>query len=441
MRKQILKRVCAISLGCPKNLVDTEVMLGLLKKAGYEITFNPNNADVLIINTCSFIKPAVDESKAVIHEALKKNQEIIVAGCLVQRYGNDILQEFPNIAYLIAPGEIYKICKILKLPQKVYLGTPKFIYSDNTPRLLTTLNFTAYVKIAEGCSNCCSYCLIPKLRGRFRSRKIDSIVKEVENLAFLGIKEIILIAQDTTFYGTDIYGKPKLAELLKELVKISPIKWIRIMYTHPEHLTDDVISMISNEEKICPYIDIPLQHMDDKILKRMNRPLPSSQILRLIKKLKTTIPDIALRTSLMVGFPGESKEDFKKLVDFVKEIEFDRLGVFKYSNEEGTIAFSMPDQIQEQVKEERFCQLMELQQEISAKKLKNKVGKRIEVVIEKVADKITYARSKYDAPDIDGLVIIPEKIGKIGEFVEVEIIASKEYDLLAKKSCNHFLID
>lgn len=431
MRKQVLKKISAISLGCPKNLVDTEVMLGLLKEASYYVTFNPDEAEILIINTCSFIKPAVDESKSIIQEALNKNQKIIVAGCLVQRYGDKLLQEFPNIAYLVAPGEIYKICKILNNSQKVYSNTPKFIYSHNTPRLLTTLNFTAYIKIAEGCSNCCSYCLIPKIRGRFRSRKIEDIVKEVENLASSGIKEIILIAQDTTSYGVDIYGKPKLAQLLKKLVKIDPIKWIRIMYTHPNHLTDDVVSIISEDEKICPYIDIPLQHIDDNILKRMNRTLSSQQIRGLIKKLRASIPDIALRTSLMVGFPGENKENFKKLGDFVQEIEFDRLGVFKYSQEEGTLAASMPDQIPEQIKEERLYQVMELQQKISAKKLKNKVGKRIEVVIEKIANEITYARSKYDAPEIDGMVIINEKIGQVGEFVDVEVIVSNEYDLMA----------
>jgi len=437
--KQELKRVSAISLGCPKNLVDTEVMLGLLKNAGYEITFN-EDAEILIINTCAFIKPAVDESKAIIQDGLKKSQKIIVAGCMVQRYGNKLLQEFPNIAYLIAPGEIYKICKILKLPQKIYLSTPGFIYSHKTPRVLTTLNFTAYIKIAEGCSNCCSYCLIPKLRGKFRSRKIESIVKEVEELSSVGVKEIILIAQDTTSYGIDIYGTPKLAELLKELVKIEPIKWIRIMYTHPNYLTDEVISIISEEEKICSYIDIPLQHIDDKILKRMNRPLPSKQIRELIKKIKVLIPNIALRTSVMVGFPGETEEEFKKLVDFVEETEFDRLGVFKYSKEEGTLAYSMPNQIPESIKEERLCQIMELQQKISSKKLKNKVGEKMEVVIEKVEDGVTYARSKYDAPEIDGLVIIPGEIGKIGEFVKIEVIDSTEYDLIAKKSCNYSLI-
>lgn len=430
MRKQI-KRVSSISLGCPKNLVDTEVILGLLKKAGYEVTFNPDKAQIVIINTCSFIKPAVDEAKAVIHEVLKRKQKIVLVGCLVQRYGDKLLQEFPDVAYLVAPGEIDKICKILNSSQKIYTSTPKFIYSHNTPRLLTTLNFTAYIKIAEGCSNCCSYCLIPKLRGRFRSRRMNSIVKEVENLASGGVKEIILIAQDTTSYGVDIYGKSNLANLLKELVKINSINWIRIMYTHPEHLTDDVIAVFKEEEKICPYIDMPLQHIDDNILKRMNRPLPSQQIRGLIEKLKTARQDLTLRTSFMVGFPGEGEKEFKKLVNFVKEIEFDRLGVFKYSQEEGTLAASMPDQIPDEIKEERLYQLLELQQKISSKKLKNKVGKRIEVVIEKITDGVTYARSKYDAPDIDGLVFIQEKIGRIGEFVEVEVIDSKEYDLIA----------
>lgn len=432
VQKQI-KRVSAISLGCPKNLVDTEVMLGLLKKAGYEVTFKPDKAEILLINTCSFIKPAVDEAKNIIHQVLKKKKKIVIAGCLVQRYGDKLLQEFPNIAHLVAPGEIYKICKILDNPQKVYTNTPNFIYSHHTPRLLTTLNFTAYVKIAEGCSNCCSYCLIPQLRGKFRSRQIDSIVKEVESLAANGVKEIILIAQDTTSYGVDIYGKSHLANLLKELVKIEPIKWIRLMYTHPEHLTDDIISVFSEEEKICPYIDLPLQHIDDNILKRMNRPLASHQIRELIKKLRIVRQDMALRTSLMVGFPGEREEDFRKLVDFAKEIEFDRMGVFKYSKEERTLAASMPDQIPNQIKEERFCQLLALQQKISAQKLKNKVGQRIEVVIEKITDGVTYGRSKYDAPDIDGLVIIYEKIGSIGEFVEVEVIDSEDYDLIAHK--------
>lgn len=431
VRKQI-KRVSAISLGCPKNLVDTEVMLGLLKKAGYEVTFKPDKAEILLINTCSFIQPAVDEAKNIIHQVSKKRQKIVIAGCLVQRYGDKLLQEFPNIAHLVAPGEIYKICKILNAPQKVYTGTPKFIYSHETPRLLTTLDFTAYVKIAEGCSNCCSYCLIPKLRGKFRSRQIDSIVKEVESLADSGVKEIILIAQDTTSYGVDIYGKSHLANLLKKLVKIEAIRWIRLMYTHPEHLTDDVISVFSEEEKICPYIDLPLQHIDENILKRMNRALTSHQIRGLIEKLRRVRQDMSLRTSFMVGFPGESNEDFTKLVNFVKEIEFDRMGVFKYSKEEGTLAASMPNHVPNHIKEERFCQLMALQQKISAQKLKNKVGQKIEVVIEKITDGITYGRSKYDAPDIDGLVIIYEKIGRKGQFVEVEIIDANDYDLIAQ---------
>lgn len=432
-----MKNISAISLGCPKNLVDTEIMLGLLKDAGYKVIFNPDKADILIINTCAFIKPAVEESKTVIREELKKGKEIVVAGCLVQRYGDELWQEFPDITYLVAPGEINKICNLLNTPRKLYFGTPEFIYSHNTPRLLTTLNFTAYIKIADGCNNCCSYCLIPKLRGRFRSRPIEDIVKEVEGLASSGVKEIILIAQDTTFYGVDIYGKPELARLLKELVKIEPIKWIRIMYTHPAHLTDEIISIIKEEEKICHYLDIPLQHIEDRILKGMNRPLSGQQIRALLKRLRETIPDIAIRTSLMVGFPGETAKDFKKLVDFVKEVEFDRLGVFKYFAEagapgKGTLAASMPDQIPEQIKEERYNQLLKLQLKISRKKLKNKVGKRIEVVIETAADELTYTRSRYDAPDIDGLVIIVGKTGKVGELVEVEVIDSTEYDLMAK---------
>jgi len=432
MRSQRKEKLSVISLGCSKNLVDTEVMLGILKEAGHEIIFNPDEAEILIINTCAFIKPAVNEAKMVINQELKKNKKVIVAGCLVARDKDKLLKEFPDLAYLVSPGEIYKIANILSSSQKIHLGVPRFIYSHHTPRFLTTLSSTAYVEIAEGCSNNCSYCLIPKLRGKYRSRKITSIIKEVENLAYLGVKEIILIAQDTTFYGTDIYGQGKLVDLLKELAKIDSIKWIRVMYAHPDHLTDEVISVIREEEKICPYLDLPLQHIEDSILKRMNRPISNLQIRALVEKLRTVIPELTLRTSLMVGFPGETQEDFKKLVDFVKEVEFDRLGVFKYSKEERTKAFSMPYQISEQVKEERFCHLMEVQQKISSQKLKNKIGKRLEVVIEKVEDKVTYARSKYDAPDIDGLVIIPEKINKLIKFIEVEIISSKEYDLIGR---------
>ncbi|MDI6734860.1 MAG: 30S ribosomal protein S12 methylthiotransferase RimO [bacterium] len=427
-----LKTFSAISLGCPKNLVDTEVILGLLKGAGYEVIFNSDEADIVIINTCAFIKPAVEESRAVIREELKKKKKIVVIGCLVQRYGDELWQEFPDIACLVTPGEINNICNLLHTSRKLHPGTPEFIYSHNTPRLLTTLNFTAYVKIADGCNNCCSYCLIPKLRGRFRSRPIEDIVKEVEKLALSGVKEIILIAQDTTFYGMDIYGKPELAQLLKELSRIESIQWIRIMYTHPAHLTEEIISIMKEEEKICPYIDIPLQHIEDRILKDMNRPLSGKQVRALIKRLREAIPDIAIRTSLMVGFPTETDGDFKKLVDFVKEVEFDRLGVFKYFAEEGTSAASMSDHVPEQIKEERYNQLLKLQLKISRKKLKNKIGKRIEVVIERLTDELTYARSKYDAPDIDGLVIIAGKIGEVGELVKVEVIGSTEYDLMAK---------
>lgn len=426
------KTFSAISLGCPKNLVDTEVILGLLKHAGYKVIFDPDKADVIIINTCAFIKPAVEESKAVILEELKKGKEIVVAGCLVQRYGDELEQEFPDITHLVAPGEINKICHLLDTSRKLLPEIPEFIYSHHTPRVLTTLNFTAYIKIADGCNNCCSYCLIPKLRGRFRSRPIEDIVKEVEELASSGVKEIILIAQDTTFYGMDIYGKPELAQLLKELCRIKPVQWIRIMYTHPAHLTDEIISIMKEEVKICPYIDIPLQHIADRILKAMNRPLPGKQVRVLINRLREAIPDIAIRTSLIVGFPTETDENFKELLDFVKEVEFDRLGVFKYCAEEGTLAASMPDHVPEQIKEERYNQLLKLQLKISRKKLKNKIGKRMEVIIERITDELTYARSKYDAPDIDGLVIIEEKIGQVGELVTVEVIDSTEYDLMAK---------
>ncbi|MBU0701503.1 30S ribosomal protein S12 methylthiotransferase RimO [bacterium] len=424
-----MSKVSAISLGCPKNLVDTEIMLGILKEQGYEITFNPEEADVLIINTCAFLEKAREESKEVITEYTGKYKKLIVAGCLVQLYGEKLLDEFPEIDHLIGVGEINKIHQTIADEKQADLN--KESYQHSYPRIIATLPHTAYVKIADGCNNCCSYCLIPSLRGKYQSRDMDSIIKEVDELVtVIGSREINLIAQDITLYGKDTHGRLMLPELLKQLTTISDNLWIRLMYTHPAHVTDELIEIMAKFPNICHYIDLPVQHISDSILQAMNRKVSSQQIKELINRLRQSIPDIALRTSLIVGFPGEGEDEFKMLLDFVEETRFEHLGVFPYSKEHNTPAFDFPNQVDEKVKEERQHQIMKLQKKVSFKKKKKKIGKTLDIIIEGYIEQGMFGRSQYEAPEIDGVIYIKGRHRKMGEIVPVKIIAATEYDLV-----------
>jgi ribosomal protein S12 methylthiotransferase len=420
------QKVSAISLGCPKNLVDTEIMLGILRDEGYEFTFNPEEADILIINTCAFLKKARDESLEVIAEYAGRYDKLIVAGCMVEIYGKKLLDEFPLIDYLINVKDIKKIGKVIG-------GNEECIDIDkkgNYSRLISTLPHTAYVKIADGCNNRCSYCLIPCLRGTYNSRDIDEIVDEIKELVQMNTREINLIAQDITYYGVDRYGKLMLPELLIRLMKEVTPYWLRLMYTHPAHFSQELINIIASYPNICNYIDLPVQHIDDLILQTMNRKVSSYQIRDLIYRLREGIPDIAIRTSIIVGFPGEGEKEFKKLLEFIEEIEFEHLGVFTYSKEEGTSATCLPAHVPEKVKQDRYHQVMELQHKISLKKKKNKIGKCMNIIVEDYYQDGVVGRSQYEAPEIDGVIYVKCKPVKIGDIIPVKIIDALEYDLI-----------
>ena len=425
-------KVGVISLGCPKNLTDTEAILGLLVDSGYEITTDQMQADIMIINTCAFLGAARDEAFEIIDEtaSLKihgKLKYLVVTGCLPKRDKEDLFDKYPAIDAIVGPGSIDKIVHVLKnlgKQKKISLldGT-HCLFTHKTPRLKATPKYYAYIKIADGCNNRCSYCIVPSLRGKYQSRPIDSIVSEVKELVKKGLKEAILIAQDTTMYGTDLYGKPSLHILCKRLTGIRGLKWIRIMYAHPAHVTDELIKLMSKEPKICRYIDLPIQHACDNILRSMRRKYSADQLKRLVDELRRKIPGIAIRTSVIVGYPGETDKDFKELESFIKEERFTRLGVFKYSRESGTSAAKLGDQISERIKEIRFHKLMRLQRSISRQSLKNMVGKVIKVLAEG-----HFGRSFMDAPEIDGVVKLNKNVSS-GKIVPVKITGSGFYDL------------
>jgi len=425
-------KVGVISLGCPKNLTDTEAILGLLVDSGYEITTDQMQADIMIINTCAFLGAARDEAFEIIDEtaSLKihgKLKYLVVTGCLPKRDKEDLFDKYPAIDAIVGPGSIDKIVHVLKnlgKQKKISLldGT-HCLFTHKTPRLKATPKYYAYIKIADGCNNRCSYCIVPSLRGKYQSRPMDSIVSEVKELVKKGLKEAILIAQDTTMYGTDLYGKPSLHILCKRLTGIRGLKWIRIMYAHPAHVTDELIKLMSKEPKICRYIDLPIQHACDNILRSMRRKYSADQLKRLVDELRRKIPGIAIRTSVIVGYPGETDKDFKELESFIKEERFTRLGVFKYSRESGTSAAKLGDQISERIKEIRFHKLMRLQRSISRQSLKNMVGKVIKVLAEG-----HFGRSFMDAPEIDGVVKLNKNVSS-GKIVPVKITGSGFYDL------------
>lgn len=442
-------RIGIKSLGCPKNFVDTEVMCGKLREKGYQISEKIGNSDIVIINTCSFIKDAVEESIEEILNLAKLKKEgkikhLIVTGCLPQRYKDDNLsQEFPEVDAFLGVGDLLEIDEIVKSVlqgEQIYKVSPepKFLYNHNTPRTILSPQHYAYIKISEGCQNNCSYCLIPKIRGSHRSRKMEDIIEEIKMFSEKqNLVEIILIGQDTTIYGIDLYGEYKLAELLKKLslLELNNLKWIRLLYTHPNHYNDELIGVIANYPKICSYLDLPLQHISDKILKRMNRPIKKRYVISLINKLRDRVPNLTLRTTFIVGFPGETDKDFQELLNFVKEYRFERLGAFVFSREEGTPAYDFPQQIPMRIKKERLKELMLTQQSISEEINSSYVGKVIEVLIDEIKlgkAKIAIGRTKGDAPEIDGKVVVKTDKAQVGKFVKVKVTEASEYDLVGE---------
>lgn len=430
-----------ISLGCDKNLVDSEMMMGLLHDRGYEFTDNEEEADIIVVNTCGFINDAKEESINTILEMAKYKEKnlkaLIAAGCLVERYKNEILQELPEIDAIVGTTAFDKICDVVDdvLADKKHneLESINKMCRPDVNRIITTGGYYSYLKIAEGCDKHCTYCSIPMIRGAYRSVPMDELVKEAEYLADNGVKELIIVAQEITVYGKDLYGEKKLPELLHRLCKVPGIQWIRLLYCYPEEITDELIETIRTEKKICHYIDMPIQHASDKILKAMGRRTNNAELRNIISKLRKEIPDICLRTTLITGFPGETEEDHKILLDFIDEMEFDRLGVFTYSPEEDTKAASLDNQVDEEVKLCRKDEIMELQQEISMDKSERLVGKEIEVIIEgKASDEDVYVgRSYMDAPSVDGYVFInSEEELMSGDFAKVRIVKAMEYDLI-----------
>jgi len=437
-------RIGMISLGCSKNLVDSEVMLGLLIENGFEITPDEKKADILIINTCAFIDDAREESMDAIVESIKsgrkRNRKLVVTGCLAQRYSDLLKKKFAGkIHAILGTGDFPEILLACKsaLEGKHYLRvseTSSYIYDHLTPRLQATPSHFAYIKIAEGCDNCCSYCVIPQIRGQFRSRPIESILAEVNSLVKSGVKEAILIAQDTTYYGKDLANGTDLTLLLKRLISSSDIPWIRILYAHPEHVNEEFIKLMAEEDRICSYIDLPVQHISDDILKRMGRMTTGTEIRRLIDKIRSIIPDITLRTSLMVGFPGETDEQFDELMKFVEDVRFDHLGVFAYSPEEGTKAWDMRQQVPDTIKQERVSQLAELHEQIADEKRRSLIGREKTVLIDQAdeANNQGIGRTQGQAPDIDDVVLVSGNV-RNGEFMKVEITDTMEvYDLVGE---------
>ena len=437
-------KILFVSLGCDKNLVDTEKMIGMLAQKGYEFTDDEAEAEIIVVNTCCFIGDAKEESINTLIQMgeLKSSGQIkalIAAGCLAQRYSDEIQKEIPEVDAIIGT---MSVPDIISAVESVLSGRPQSSIRplDSSPvvdskRVLTTGGHYAYLKIAEGCDKNCTYCIIPKVRGGYRSIPMEQLVKEAEDLANDGVKELILVAQETTIYGKDLYGKKSLPELLRKLCKIEQLKWIRILYCYPEEITDDIIDVIAQEEKICKYLDIPIQSGADDVLRRMGRWTNGKQLRATIAKLREKIPGICLRTTLISGFPGETQEDFEETYRFVNDIEFDRLGVFTYSQEEDTVAAEMPDQIPEEVKAKRRDELMELQQEIAFEKAESRPGEILTVMVEgKVADEDTYVTRTYrDAPGVDGYLFLNTTASLMtGDFVKVIVTDSNEYDLIGE---------
>ncbi len=440
-------KVGFVSLGCSKNLIDTEMMIGVFKNNGFTIVNNPQTADIIVINTCGFIEPAKEEAINTILEMAEykktgKCKILVATGCLVERYKEELEKALPEVDVFLKYSDYAEekgksaeaFAKVLKqIAQDKKIEKTQLDFMD---RVITTGKNYAYLRIAEGCSNRCTYCAIPYIRGAFVSRKIEDILEEAEMLVKSGRREIILIAQDTSKYGVDIYKKPQLAKLLKELCKIKDLKWIRFLYTYPEDITDELIEVVKKEDKICKYFDIPIQHISDKVLKRMNRKCTGESIRKVISKLRKEIPNVVIRTTVMVGFPGETNEDFEELYNFIKETKFDKLGAFTYSKEDGTPASRLKEQIHPMTKKSRYNKIMKLQKEISKQNEQKLIGRELEILIEDISlDRKYYiGRSYMDVPEIDGVAYVKNNNTKedlIGKYIKAKVVEVKDYDIIA----------
>lgn len=435
-----MNKIALINHGCPKNLVDSELMLGLLAEKGYEITLDDKDADVVIVNTCSFIHDAEQESVRSILQMVDDGKKVIVTGCLPQKHKDELKEAIPEVCAMIGTSDIKEIVsvveQVLNKQNDEYVAKisekPEYIYPENVKRQQITVGASSYVKIADGCNYHCGYCIIPQLRGAYHSRTIEDVVAEVKDLVSKGVTEVVLIAQDTTSYGIDIYGKPSLAKLLEELNKIDGLGWIRIMYAYPTQVTDELIDAMAKLDKVVKYLDLPLQHYDKEVLKAMRRPEFDYAVL--IKKLRDKIPNIAIRTAFIVGYPGETDEQFKKLYQFIKDMRFDKMGVFEYSREKNTVSYSMEHQVPKKVKHKRFQELMALQQQISFEINQTYIGKILPCIVEGFTDEgVVIMRSQHDAPEIDGLVYAKSDRNVVpGDIENVLIDGADEYDLFGK---------
>lgn len=450
IRGEHAMNILFVSLGCDKNLVDTEVMLGLLAKKGHQMIDDETQADIVIVNTCCFIHDAKEESIQTILEMAQLKEtavlkKLIVTGCLAQRYKEEILEEIPEVDAVLGTTSYDEIAEVIdglfsdspmeRADARMIMKDVDYLPETQKGRLVTTGGHFAYLKIAEGCDKHCTYCIIPKIRGNFRSVPMEELIDEAKELADQGVKELILVAQETTLYGKDIYGEKSLPRLLKALCKIQGLRWIRILYCYPEEITDELIQAIKEEPKICHYLDLPIQHASDAILKRMGRKTSKEQLISIIGKLREEIPDITLRTTLITGFPGETDEQHEELMDFVDQMEFERLGVFTYSPEEDTPAAEMPDQISEEIKQDRQAELMELQQDIVFDRNEDLIGEEMLVMIEgKVADENAYVGRTYrDAPNVDGLIFVNTDEELVsGDFAKVKVTGAMDYDLIGE---------
>src|SRR5215210_7550055 len=447
-----MKKVGFISLGCPKNLVDSEVMMGQLKESGYEITTDASEADTIVVNTCGFIESAKQESIDAILEAARlksggRAQRLVVAGCLVERYRDELRAEMPEVDAFIGTSQISEITKVCderidtrSLPVlPIGNQSATYLYDESTPRLLATPGYSAFIKIAEGCDRPCAFCFIPQMRGHFRSRRFGSVMVEAQQLADEGVKELVLVAQDSSRYGEDLGQQDALAHLLRELSHLDGIEWVRVMYTYPTHISDAFLDVLAMEPKAVKYLDMPLQHASQNVLKLMKRGGNRASLERLIERVRRRVPDIAVRTTFIAGFPGETEEDFAELLAFVRSVEFDRVGVFTYSDEEGTPAFELPGKVDAKVARERRAKLMRAQSRISLKRNRARVGRTLRVLFEGASeetDLLWQGRTETQAPDIDGCVLIndaPEGFTpEPGQFVNVEITEAQEYDLVGR---------
>ena len=431
-----MKKIALVSHGCPKNLVDSELILGILAQNGYGITLNEDESDIVIVNTCSFICDAERESIRSILELVDKGKKVIVTGCLAQKHPEELKKEIPELAGIIGTADFGGIVDVIKNIDKKFVSEvsekPDYIYPENIERQQITMGASSYLKIAEGCSYRCGYCIIPYLRGDYHSRTIENVVEEAKKLVKKGVTEIILIAQDTTSYGIDIYKKPSLPKLLEELNKIEGLGWIRFMYAYPTHLDDELLDSVSKLDKVVKYVDIPLQHSHPEVLKLMNR--PAFDYRPMIENIRKRIPDVSIRTAFIVGYPGETEEHFEHLCNFVRDMKFDRMGVFKYSREKGTPSYMLPNRVPAKIANQRYKKLMEIQQEISAERNKKFIGKTIPCIIECFADDgEIIARTQYDAPEIDGIVNIQtDKMVVPGDIEMVKITDASEYDLIGE---------